>query len=200
MCGGVVAQKRVLNKKDTDGRYIGVRCPCAPAFPFARARAIVEGREDKMCRLESRGFRQGNDGKGRYAKTLQGNGGVDEVAQRANTEEIGGAMREQDDGKDAESFPGGRVVPIDDCCGGGDQVCQGEIYSGGDGDLAKKVEPSDVSMGWWMWWRRAGLPASDPSKEWRMLLWSKHVCPEVGTTGCRDRGEDFGHAGAHKEC
>jgi len=46
---------------------------------------------------------------------------------------------------------------------------------------------------------RRGLPASDPRKKWRMLLWSQHVCPEVGTTGRWDGGEDFGHAGAHQQ-
>lgn len=43
------------------------------------------------------------------------------------------------------------------------------------------------------------LPASDPSEERRMFLWSEHVRPKVGTTGGWDRREYFGHACSHKE-
>lgn len=101
----------------------------------------MECREDKVWRLKGRGFRQDNDSKARYAKTLQGDGGVNDVAERANAKEIDGAMRDEDDGKDAQGLPGGRVVPIHDfsCCG--DQVCEREIYGGSNGDLAEEVEP-----------------------------------------------------------
>ena len=44
------------------------------------------------------------------------------------------------------------------------------------------------------------LPASHPCKEGGIVLGGQHVGPEVGTSGGRYCGDDFGHAGTHDEC
>lgn len=133
---GVIAQQCVLHEEDTDGRDVGVGRSQTPAFPPTRPRAIVECRENEMSRLQSRSFRQDGNGKAGYAKTLQDYGGVDQVPERANAEEIDGAMGDEDDGEDTQGAPSGRAIPVDDFCGCGDQVGQRKIDGGGDGDLA----------------------------------------------------------------
>ena len=108
---------------------------------------------------------------------MKQNRGVVQVAQDVHTKGVDCAMTDQQRRIDSNCLGSCWLITLLHGRNGRNEVCAAKSDAGSDSDLAKEIKP-----------------ACYPGGKRGVLGWCKHEGPEVGTAGCGDGGDDFGHA------